>query len=204
MRRLASLSAIAISLLVMSCLENNFDIPITPDSNIENNFIWPRSTAETEGFDTSKFNASLKYIQDSVKSIRSMVIIRNGKLVCENYYQLQKPDSTYNLHSTTKSIVNVLAGIALQDSLINGGINATVLDYFPELKIETAPDIKKNITVEHLLTMMAGIRWDDAVDDFYNSTEAVKFILDKPMDTLPGIDWNYNSGLTHVLSHIPF
>lgn len=184
-----------VSLILLFCSQN-------PSGVSECNYDWTYSTPYAEGIDTCKFNAAMGFIGDTIKGVRSVIIVRNGKLVFERYYHFYNVDTTYLMNSTTKSIINVLTGIAIKDNLIEGGLKAKVLSFFPEFQFENLSDDKKMITIENILTMRTGLQWNDSIDDFYDNPDPIKFILDKPMDTTPGIEWNYNSGTPHILSAI--
>jgi CubicO group peptidase (beta-lactamase class C family) len=189
-------NALIVCVFILSCSQNPSGLSET------NTFDLPKSSLDKEKIDTAKFNAALQYIEGTVKGIRSMVIIRNGYLVFEKYYHVYNADSTFLLYSTTKSVIGVLTGIAIEDGLINGGLNAKVLEFFPEMQFENLSEDKKNMTIADLLTLRTGLQWDDNTDDFFDDPNPVKFILDKPMDTIPGTAWNYNSGAPHILSAI--
>lgn len=176
----------------------NKPAPVVPEATSD----WPVSTLGAEGIDSVRFAPTLRYVEDTVQDIYSMVIIRNGRIVLEKYYHIINIDTTYLIRSTTKSIVGALIGIAIRDGLIKDGLNAKILDYFPDKQFENCTGGKQNMTIKDVLTMRTGLEWDDDKDDFFNVPDPVKYILDKPMDTVPGVKWNYNSGASHLLSAI--
>ena len=71
---------------------------------------------------------------------------------------------------------------------------------------------KAAITIRDLLTMTAGIKWDEDSYDYTdplndaanmeNSEDWLDYILSKPMEYEPGQNFVYNSGITIILSHI--
>jgi CubicO group peptidase (beta-lactamase class C family) len=197
MQRTAIVVIAGAFLLIVSCSKSvNSPEPATLLND------WPKSTLSAENIDTTKLNGVLDFIASSEPGICSITMIRNGNLVLDRYYRIWDSDTTYNLYSTTKSVMGALVGIALQDSLIKGGLKAKILDFFPEMTFENLTDAKKNMTIEDFLTLRTGLQWNDDADDFYDDTNPVQFILNKPMDTIPGTAWNYNSGAPHVLSAI--
>jgi len=72
--------------------------------------------------------------------------------------------------------------------------------------------MKRSITIRDLLTMTAGIKWDefsyaytDPLNDaatMENSHDWVEYILSLPMEHQPGSKFVYNSGITILLSHV--
>ena len=61
------------------------------------------------------------------------------------------------------------------------------------------------MTLEDVLTMRTGLDWnegDTAYRDLYVSQDWVQHMLDMPMAALPGSQFNYCSGCSHLLSAI--
>jgi len=102
-------------------------------------------------------------------------------------------------------------GIAINKGIISD-VNQKMTDFFPEYEIDNLTADKKNITLEHMLTMSTGLEWyemeysyGDERNSFYQwvrSDERVKYVLDLPMTAVPGTDYNYNTGVSHLLSAI--
>jgi CubicO group peptidase (beta-lactamase class C family) len=71
---------------------------------------------------------------------------------------------------------------------------------------------KKQISLEHMLTMSAGFEWHEIEysysDDrntfrqWSDSEYSVQFLLDLPMSAAPGEEYAYNTGISHALSAI--
>ena len=75
------------------------------------------------------------------------------------------------------------------------------------------PDPRRDaITLRDMLTMTAGIDWDEGSTDYtdpLNSAAAlessedwVRYVIDLPMRAAPGDEYEYNSGITVLISHI--
>jgi CubicO group peptidase (beta-lactamase class C family) len=111
----------------------------------------------------------------------------------------------------TKSITAIVIGIAIQRGEL-AGTSEEVLSYFDDYEILNLDDRKRRITLEDLLTMQAGIEWDEmtyALDDPRNSVgelersdDWIQFILDLPMAHQPGEAFVYSSGAAQLLSVI--
>ncbi|MFX0205601.1 MAG: serine hydrolase domain-containing protein [Candidatus Hodarchaeota archaeon] len=177
-----------------------------------NDDYWHYTTPESQGMDSTLLNSMIDQIHLKDYAIDSVIIIRNGYLIFEVYpNSYYNKDSLHFLYSCTKSVTSALIGIAIQEGFIDS-ITQKVIDFFPDRKIQNLDSRKKNMTLEHLLTMSAGIEWDewtywywDPRNDFYQaieSTNMVQFILDRPMMNEPGTKWIYNSGASHLLSAI--
>ena len=147
---------------------------------------------------------------DSSDTIDSVIVIRNGNVVLEAYPNRFYPaSSAHQLFSITKSVTSLLIGIAVDLGLIES-VNDPILAYFPDAIPEIDVASKSRITIEHLLTMSAGLEWDedtlptsDPRNDFTRlemSLDPIGLVLGRPLVAEPGELFWYNSGLSHVLS----
>ena len=165
---------------------------------------WRTSTPEEQGMDSNKLAQMLSAVQQKHLSLHSLLVIRNGYIVSETYFGAFTQDTPHQLYSVTKSFIATLIGIAID----KGAIDRTdhrILDFFPEDTIENLDQYKQAITLENLLTMRAGLDWqegDPAYMALAQSPDWVKFMLDKPMVQPPGTWFNYCSGCSHLLSAI--
>jgi hypothetical protein len=93
-----------------------------------------------------------------------------------------------------------------------GSVNEKVYEFFPEYKGTRWIDQKYDITLKHVLTMTAGLDWDEVTNlhphpknpntGMYRTDHPIKYILNKRKVATPGERWNYNSGLTILLGGI--
>ena len=112
------------------------------------------------------------------------------------------------LHSCTKSITSALIGIAIDQGYIKG-VDEQVFEFFPENRFAHMDERKRAITIKHLLTMSHGIRNQDnfvykwqGLLEMRSSKDWVRFILDQPMDIMPGTRFDYSNGSSFLLSAI--
>jgi CubicO group peptidase (beta-lactamase class C family) len=144
--------------------------------------------------------------------IHSVLIIKDGYIVAEQYYSKYFDEETWHkLHSCTKSFASALIGIAIREGYIEG-TDEKMIDFFQDYDIENMSPAKQRITLEHMLTMSAGLDWDE-LDYLYSdpqnthyqwrrSDDMIKFVLDRPMEYTPGEVQDYNSGLSELLAAI--
>ncbi len=181
--------------------------------------IWPTQEWQTATPDSQGVNGTLLLEMEDEMSHRiwrndiiSLLIIKNGFLVYENYFgDPDRVDQANEIHSCTKSITSILVGIALAQGLI-GSVNDYVLDYFPDRTFDNMDERKEAITIHHLLTMTSGLPWDESsypwghpLNDYsaiVNTSDWVQWMLNRSMEYEPGEAWNYNTGGSHVLSAI--
>ncbi|RRB07367.1 serine hydrolase domain-containing protein [Larkinella rosea] len=148
-------------------------------------------------------------VSEQYRNIHSLLIVRNGKLVYENYFNGYSDLIPENIYSATKTFTSALIGIALDQKLIKS-LDEKVVDYFPqESPLPNLTPAKQQITIRDLLTMSSGLECAD--DDpqspgneakMYQSTDWIRYTLSLPMKTTPGTESNYCTGGVAVLGGI--
>ena len=126
-----------------------------------------------------------------------------------NWHPYYKQTELHTLQSVTKSVTSILLGIAL-DLNEDYNVRTKVIPMFTDYEIEALDKRKNAITIEDLLTMRSGLMWQegdytDLSDDciaMESSNEWIKYVLDKPTDTIPGTRFEYNSGASVLLGKI--
>jgi CubicO group peptidase (beta-lactamase class C family) len=172
---------------------------------------WLSTSPEAQGMSTAQLQAMEEYIQQLAWGplIRSVLIIRNGYIVWESYYDpAYGPNQQINIFSCTKSVTASLLGMAIGEGHIVG-VNETVVDFFTDRTIANLTAEKEAITLEQVLTMTTGLAWDEwpygptsSFTYMIDSPDWVQYVLDQPMRYAPGVVWDYNSGGSHLLSMI--
>lgn len=122
------------------------------------------------------------------KKIGSVLVARHGKLVYEGYYDGDS-GTLRDTRSATKSIPDILVGIAIQQKKLSG-VDVRVLQLLPERarKMQNRDPRKNEITVEDFLTMSSPLECDDWNDASRGNEERMyviedwaQFILDLPI-----------------------
>jgi CubicO group peptidase (beta-lactamase class C family) len=134
----------------------------------------------------------------------AFVVIKDGKLLFESYWEDYSPQSLSNSFSMAKSIVSLAIGCAVDDGFITS-IDQPVSDFFPEFgAFDGTP-----LTLRHLLTMSAGMDFTEAYSSpfspttklyYGNDLHAITFGM-KQIET-PGVNFIYQSGVTQLLAFI--
>lgn len=184
---------------------------------------WPTATPESAGLDGPRLCGIAAKLAASNANIHGVVIVRQGKLVFEQYFPgYDEPwgmgegrrydfDATikHDMRSVSKSVVSLLVGIAIDRELIKSA-DEPVVKFFPDYAtVKTAG--WDQITLRHLLTMSSGIRWDenrawkDPENDephLGNEADPFRYVLSKPVAAPPDSVWNYNGGGTDLLGNV--
>ena len=164
---------------------------------------WPASTPEEEKMDAGFLNAAYQLIYNNERFVmaRSLLVLRNGKIVAEAYPH--DPDDLSrieNIQSCTKSFTSILTGIAFKNHYLDS-LNQTFNSIYPD-NFKNHQD-KKNITIANALTMKTGINFIDGdhTRPLYETDESsVDYILSLPKNYEPGIVFQYNDGAPHLIS----
>jgi CubicO group peptidase (beta-lactamase class C family) len=162
---------------------------------------WEHSIPENEGVSSD----TLSELYEKYGKQGTILIVRNGKILAENY---PAPFDTCYLHhifSCTKSVTSILTGIAIDKGYFN--LNDSLLSFFPEYTFKNVDSRKKAITIHHLLAMSSGFKWKDGIGGkdllaMLKTSDWTQTIIDPPMLHEPGTHFNYSCGDTQLLSTI--
>lgn len=99
-------------------------------------------------------------IEQEYGNLRGIIVRKEGQVEYEQYFGGGNRHKRYHVASVTKSILSALAGIAIDQGRINS-IEDRVLDFFPEYAAKQENDIRKKVTLKHLLTMTAPYPYED-------------------------------------------
>ena len=165
---------------------------------------WRTSTPELQGMDSGLLAQAIAKVKRDSISLYSLLVIRNGYIVSETYFQGATANERREIYSATKSFTSTLVGIAFDQGLIDG-VKPTVLSFFPGRTFQNNDARKQAMTLEDMLTMNTGLEWvegDPAYQKLFTAQDWAGYMLDLPMAAQPGTRFNYCSGCSHVLSTI--
>jgi len=171
---------------------------------------WQVSTPTAQNMKKTQLDEMSTYIEKEGFAIDSILIIRNGYIVFEQYLSPEHNQSSlHSIFSCTKSVLSALTGIAIEKGYIEG-VDQNILDFFPNQTFANPDPRKEDIKIKHLLTMTSGLDWHEFDVSYYDpnnsfaqlatSTNWVQYVLDRPMVADPGEIWNYNTGDFHLLA----
>ncbi|WP_207514744.1 serine hydrolase domain-containing protein [Longitalea luteola] len=175
------------------------------------------------GFDSTIINKiDTAVANGTFPNIHSVLIAKDNRFVYEKYWKGKDEvwginagvkdhgkDSLHDIRSITKSIVSACFGILLQQGKIRS-TSQKVFAFFPEYKKQDT-GLKSLLTIEHLLTMTSGFKWNEDVPydnpenseiQMIKSGHPAEYVLSQPMEQPPGKQWKYNGGTTQLLAAI--
>ncbi len=170
---------------------------------------WNCTSLAEAGMDSSFIVVLMdKILTREIPNIHSLLIVKDDRLVLEEYFHGYSRDRLHRVHSVTKSFTSALLGIAIGKGFIPDE-NEPVWKYFAERDSTRWVKEKYDIRIKHLLTMTAGLDWkgltpgesnDDI--DMYKTNDYFGFLLNKELKFSPGTHFCYNNGLSLMLGHI--
>ncbi|HEX6928897.1 MAG TPA: serine hydrolase [Gammaproteobacteria bacterium] len=171
---------------------------------------WQTGSLKHAGIDENRIVDLADTIRDGAfAEVDSILIARGGKLVFELYPGEYDRDDRHEVRSVSKSVVSMLAGIAIYNGFIPD-VRQKVLPLFPEYAPYGEWDDRKNdITVEHLLTMSTGLDCDDTDGEsqgrevyMFASDDWVRHFIELPMLRDPGAEFHYCAGSVVALAGV--
>ncbi|UCE39903.1 MAG: serine hydrolase, partial [Candidatus Aminicenantes bacterium] len=169
---------------------------------------WPRSTPEEQQIDRKRWDDLVRRIhhEKECPHLHSLLIVRNGYLVLEEYFGGYNDEISNALQSVTKSFTSAVMGIAIEQGKIRG-VDEKVLDFFPNIReIQNMDDRKASMKFRDLLTMRSGTDYDEGYPSSPHSqlngleTGWDRFYLNRPMISKPGTSFRYDSGGVILMS----
>lgn len=124
-----------------------------------------------------------------VQRITSVLVLVDGKLVYEGYFNGAERETQHDVRSASKTVTGMLVGLAIDRGAISG-VEAKVFDFFPERQaaIKSSDPRKLQVTVEDLLTMSSLLECDDDnqfssgnEERMYVTEDWLGFFLDLPI-----------------------
>ena len=163
---------------------------------------WQTAQPAGQGMDAAFLGAADSRIRLSQPYVTSLLVVRGGDLVFEQYYGGFAAADTTQVWSATKSFTTTLVGIAIDERLIS--LDQTVGELIPDRIPAGADPRAANVTVRQLLTMTSGFAWTSSTDFLaaFDPVDQTARTLGLPFACDPGTCYEYNSGNVQVLSAI--
>lgn len=151
-----------------------------------------------------------RILDQSYKKINSIIVIKKGKLLLEEYFNGSSRTSLHDPRSVSKSFTGALLGMAIIDGYLKS--EDQKLNEFYDLNQFAHPSAKKDsVRLIDLLTMSSAFDGNDDLmespgneENMYPTADYVKFALDLPVaeDKNNGKQWSYFTVGTMLLGDI--
>lgn len=155
-------------------------------------------------------NERLKFSE--FQQVNGLVIIKDDKLVFENYYGGDSRRSVNPLNAASMSLTVAAVGVALDLGYFS--IEDKIQQYLPEYSDVFEDDNNKTfITIEHLLQNKSGFSWNEGLFLVFQNPENdinrmklsedwIRYVLEKPMEAPAGLRFSINSANGLILTKI--
>jgi CubicO group peptidase (beta-lactamase class C family) len=139
----------------------------------------------------------------SVTALKSILVVKDGALVGEQYYGGVMASDLLGVNSVTKSVTSMLVGIAIQQGKI-AGLSETVATLLPQAAAKAPGAAALAITLEQILTDTSGLVYDyrTGLGALETAEDPVAFALRLPVDPQQVGKWVYNDAAISLLSPI--
>jgi CubicO group peptidase (beta-lactamase class C family) len=166
---------------------------------------------------------------DRIADVHAVLVDFRGNRIFEQYYEApdedwgttvgvveQTPDRKHDVRSVSKSVTALVLGMALGDDW-RQDLKRTLGSLFPA-RIGDMGHGVASIKLEDVLTMRAGIDWNEMTEPYgdsegnysllndenrmYSTDDPLGLVIARDVVTKPGTEWYYNGGLTQILGYI--
>lgn len=163
----------------------------------------PQPWIQSEAYNTVSIPEKQLPVFEQLGTV-AYVIIKDSTLLFEQYWEDYSPESHSNSFSMAKSIVSLAIGAAIDDGFIKD-VDQPVSDFYPEFQGYNG----KPLTLRHLLTMSAGVDFNEAYSSPFSPTTKLYYGDDLQQIAFgmkeieePGVNFIYQSGVTQLLAFI--
>ncbi|GCE06906.1 serine hydrolase domain-containing protein [Dictyobacter aurantiacus] len=163
------------------------------------NLAWKTATPNELSADIER----LKQLDEHARrtpALLSIIVVRSGIIIFEEYYHGWGPNHYHNVNSVTKSVTSALVGIALREGHLQS-VDQPLLSFFPEYHARRPDPSKQEITLRHLLTMTSGYALaPGGIETFLEDTSSIERMLDRPLEYEPGTHYAYDDIGAHLVA----
>jgi len=162
---------------------------------------WETADASGQGFNEKELQVAFNEA-DQLGFVDCLLIVKNGYIVAEEYYNGFNESRMHNVKSVSKSFLSALTGIALREGFLDN-LDQKMIDFFPEYNGPDLDPRKRDITLQHLLTMRMGLQEESYnFSQIFYTSNWIESIINWPLEYTPGSTFSYNTCQTHLLSAI--
>ena len=184
---------------------------------------WRTAAPEAVGMRSETLSAVAGWLDSLAGSnLHGIAVARNGCMIFQHYRSgpdeswrgalgtvVHGPEVKHDIRSVTKVVIGLLVGDAVARGLIPD-LEMPLFDLLPEVADLRSPG-KDRIRLRHLLTMSAGLDWDEnvALTDpgngerrLWQSEDRVRTALEPSLLWEPGSVWAYSGGCTELLAAV--
>ena len=139
------------------------------------------------------------------RGTRAALVAYDGQVVAERYAPGFGPDRPLIIWSMTKSLTSALVGLLAGDGVLDPADPAPVPEW------ATQGDPRKAITLDQLLRMSSGLKFQEVVYQqglfdvevmLFGDPDTAHYAASQPLEADPDTKWWYSSGTTNIISRV--
>ena len=143
---------------------------------------WQVATPAGQGVDEAALDTAYQEAR-RLPNLFSLLVVKNGYLIAERYFNGARMNQAFDTASVTKSITSALAGIALRDNLLTS-VDQSMFEFFPEIAWQQLDSRKSSITIRQMLQMRSGYPWEE-FDGYLDRMLSTLERMDRPAGGVP-------------------
>jgi CubicO group peptidase (beta-lactamase class C family) len=203
-RKSVTLLVMGFSLCLFACTgddtlsDTDTDTDTDTDSDTDSEPYWP-DLEEWETISPEEAGARVEKLDEAIELAASsnsggLIILYNGRILTERYWQGWDQDTTMAINSATKSMTSIMVGMGLDDGSFDS-LDQHITDFAPQWT-DTPKDA---ISLEHFLTMTTGLHsTPPSLDE--ETTDQFEALADTlTLDHTPGTVWEYNTPAYYMM-----
>ena len=156
-----------------------------------------RSYPEHVGVSSGRILAMLEALEKEKRAnVHNLIVIKDGEVISECSHPGYSTGTWHLSHSMSKTLTGMAIGVLVDAGQLS--LDERLVDIFPRMHYS---DLKfPEITVHHLLTMTAGVRFSEAGS--VSETKWTEAFFESAVAFAPGTQFSYNSMNTYILARI--
>jgi CubicO group peptidase (beta-lactamase class C family) len=133
---------------------------------------------------------------------RAVVVMQGGRIIAERYGTGIGSDTALAGWSLSKSVMNALVGVLVQEGRLTVNAPAPIPEW------HQPGDPRAKITVDQLLHMTSGLRFDENQDSprsdvmrmLFGVGDIARFVTSRDAAFAPGTHWEYSNASSNIIS----
>ena len=133
---------------------------------------------------------------------RAVVVMQGGRIIAERYASGIGPDTALAGWSMSKSVMNALVGVLVHEGRLTVDAPAPIPEW------HQPGDPRAGITLDHLLRMSSGLRFEENQDSprsdvmrmLFGVGDIARFVTSRDTAFAPGTHWEYSNASSNIIA----
>ena len=154
----------------------------------------PEARPAEVGVDTQKLIQLSQWIREQNLDVRSLLVVKDGKLVFERYSGGLDRGYNYELYSITKGVTAILAGMLIEEGKLR--LDDKIVPILAKARPDLAQKLgdKQDLEIRHILSMSSGLHYDFKPPNdpiYYDAPDRMQLAADTQPKVKPGTEFEY-------------